>query len=317
MKILLTGAAGFIGSHLAEGLLGRGDSVVGLDSFNDYYDPARKRANIAPALKSPRFRLVEGDIRDRGLLEELFRREGFQTVIHLAARAGVRSSLRDPLLYEDVNVGGTLKLLEAARQYGTDRFLFASSSSVYGSNSRLPWKESDQVLLPVSPYGATKLAGEHFCRVFHQAYGLRVTIMRFFTVYGPRQRPDMAIHKFTRLIREGRPIPFFGDGTSLRDYTYIEDIVSGLLGGLAAEIPYGVFNLGGGHSISLAELVERLGELLGKSPVLERLPAQAGDVEVTQADVSAAAALLGYRPRTPVEEGLKKFVASYRISGEG
>lgn len=317
MKILLTGAAGFIGSHLAEALLGRGDDVVGLDSFNDYYEPARKRANIAPALKSPRFRLVEGDIRDRGLLEELFRREGFQAVIHLAARAGVRLSLRDPLLYEDVNIGGTLKLLETTRQYGTDRFLFASSSSVYGANPRLPWKESDSLLLPVSPYGATKLAGEHFCRVFHQAYGLRVTIMRFFTVYGPRQRPDMAIHKFTRLIREGRPIPFFGDGTSLRDYTYIEDIVSGLLGGLKAEIPYGVFNLGGGHSISLAELVERLGELLGKPPILERLPAQAGDVEVTQADVSAAAALLGYRPRTPVEEGLKKFVDSYRISGEG
>jgi len=308
VKILLTGAAGFIGSHLAEALLASGLRVVGLDNFNDYYDPALKRRNLTGALQNPAFTLKEGDIRDGALLEALFSRENFEAVIHLAARAGVRPSLSNPLLYEQVNVEGTIRLLEAARLHGCRKFLFASSSSVYGENPRMPWSESDPDLRPISQYGATKLIGEHFCRVFHQAYGFPVTAYRFFTVYGPRQRPDMAIHKFTRLIWEGTPIPFYGDGSSLRDYTYIDDIVAGLLAGLEADIPFDVFNLGGGHSITLAQLVENLGRRLDRPVLLDRQPAQTGDVPATLADISRAGRLLGYAPVTSLETGLDRFI---------
>jgi len=308
MKLLLTGVAGFIGSHLADALLQRGDQVVGLDNFNDYYDPALKKLNLASALSREGFRLVRGDIRDRKLLSELFPRENFDAIIHLAARAGVRPSLQDPLLYQDVNVAGTLSLLEAARFHGVSQVLFASSSSVYGENPRLPWKESDLLVEPISQYGATKLMGEHLCRVYHRTYGLRITAYRFFTVYGPRQRPDMAIHKFTRMIQDDEPLPFYGDGSSIRDYTFIDDIVAGLLLGLDSDIPFAVFNLGGGHSITLSDLVEKIGHLLGKPVLLNRLPYQKGDVPATLADISLAREYLGYSPETPLEEGLRIFV---------
>ena len=259
MKILLTGGAGFIGSHLARVLLDQGDEVVILDNFNDYYSPLRKEENIAEILVRPRLEVVRGDIRDRGLVEGIFSRHSFSAVIHLAARAGVRPSLRDPLLYQDVNVGGTLLLLEAARRRGVKKFIFASSSSVYGDCPRQPLRETEKTLVPVSPYGLTKLIGEKLVRIFHQQYGLKVCALRFFTVYGPRQRPDMAIHKFSRLLTEEKNIPVFGDGSSRRDYTFITDIIDGINAALHAKIDFGIFNLGGGHSITLAELIELLG----------------------------------------------------------
>lgn len=310
--ILLTGGAGFIGSHLAEALLEAGRRVVIVDNFNDYYDPARKRANLEGVAGHPGLEVVEADIRDRERVEDLFRRFRFPAVIHLAARAGVRPSLARPLLYQDVNVGGTLVLLEAARKAGTERFIFASSSSVYGDCPRLPLREDEPALEPVSPYGLTKLTGERLCRVFHRQYGIRFAALRFFTVYGPRQRPDMAIHLFSRRITRGEAIPFYGDGSSRRDYTYIDDIVSGILATLDADLGFEVFNLGGAHSISLRGLIDLLGEKLGREPVLRPLPFQPGDVRATLADVGKARKLLGYRPATPLPRGLDAFIGWFK-----
>ncbi len=314
--ILLTGGAGFIGSHLAEALLEAGRRVVIVDNFNDYYDPSRKRANLAGLAGRPGLEVVEADIRDRERMEDLFRRFRFPVVIHLAARAGVRPSLARPLLYQDVNVGGTLILLEAARKAGTERFIFASSSSVYGDCPRLPLREDEPALEPVSPYGLTKLTGERLCRVFHRQYGIRVAALRFFTVYGPRQRPDMAIHLFSRRIIRGEAIPFYGDGSSRRDYTYIDDIVSGILATLDADLGFEAFNLGGAHSISLRGLIDLLGEKLGREPVLKRLPFQPGDVRATLADVGKARKMLGYRPEVPLSRGLDAFIEWFRDRAE-
>lgn len=309
---LLTGGAGFIGSHLTRRLFERGDRITVLDDFNDYYDPARKRANVAPFTQRDDYRLVEGDIRDTELVDSLFADSGFDSVIHLAARAGVRPSLRQPILYEDVNCIGTLRLLEAARRHGPRIFVFGSSSSVYGINRKVPFAEDDRVDLPISPYATTKRAGELLCFNYHHLYDLKVSCLRFFTVYGPAQRPEMAIHKFTDLLARHEPIPLYGDGGSRRDYTYIDDIVDGIEAALDLAPDFEIFNLGGAETTALSDLVRWLAEELAVTPRIEYLPDQPGDVPITYADVSKAARMLGYSPKVPIRQGLKRFVEWYR-----
>jgi len=304
-SILVTGGAGFIGSHVCERLLARGDAVWVLDNFNDFYDPALKREN-ASALKAAR--VVTGDIRDRELIGGLFGEGRFDAVIHLAAMAGVRPSLLDPLHYQDVNVRGTLILLEELKGRPETRFVFASSSSVYGANERVPFREDDDIHHPVSPYAATKRAGELLCFTHHHLYGIPTTALRFFTVYGPRQRPEMAIAKFTENVLAGRPIPFFGDGSTRRDYTYIDDIVDGVLRALDRCDGYEIYNLGESATTTLSDLVRMIGEACGREPVLERLPLQPGDVTVTYADVDKARSRLGYAPGVGVAEGLERYL---------
>ena len=308
---LVTGAAGFIGSHLVEALLGRGCRVIGLDNFDRFYDPSIKRGNIEQALASPNFRLVEGDIRDRELVEDLLRTEKPGTVVHLAARAGVRPSIEDPLLYQSVNVEGTNVLLEAMRVTGVSRLLFASSSSVYGNQKSVPFRESDNVDFPISPYAATKKAGELLCYTYHHLYGIDTACLRFFTVYGPRQRPEMAIHKFIRLISAGESIPMFGDGGTSRDYTFVGDIIQGILAVERSFKGYEVINLGESQPVGLRELVEIIGRELDCTPEIENLPMQSGDVETTFADISRAREH-GYAPVTPIQEGIRTMVAWYR-----
>jgi len=310
-RVLVTGGAGFIGSHVCERLLARGDAVIALDNFDDFYDPAIKRRNLATCLSSGGFSLAEGDIRDGALLEEISG-HGIDAVIHLAARAGVRPSIESPALYADVNVVGTTRLLEMARRRRIRNFVFASSSSVYGERRDAPFRESDAVDFPVSPYAATKKAGELLCHAFHRLGELDVACLRFFTVYGPRQRPEMAIHRFTRLIAAGEPVPIFGDGGAQRDFTYVDDIVSGVLAALDRNEGYRVYNLGHHRMVAIDELVAELGAALGIEPRIRRLPQQAGDVSRTCADISRARELLGYEPRTSLEEGLARFVEWYR-----
>ncbi|MGH9363947.1 MAG: GDP-mannose 4,6-dehydratase [Thermoanaerobaculia bacterium] len=312
MKLLITGGAGFIGSHLAHRRLARGDRVVVLDDFNDFYDPAVKRANVAPHRGHPAYRLVEGDIRDRALVFRLFAEEKFEAVLHLAARAGVRPSLKQPVLYEEVNCVATLHLLEAAVAHGNPRFVFASSSSVYGINSKLPFAEDDPIDRPISPYATTKRSGELFVFNFHHLHGLPAVCLRFFTVYGPRQRPEMAIARFIRSIDAGLPIPFYGDGSSRRDYTYIDDITDGVEAALDAELPFDIINLGGAKPVTLAELVRAIEKATGKRALLDRQPDQPGDVPVTYASVEKAQRLLGFRASVPFEEGLRRSVEWYR-----
>ncbi len=308
-RILVTGGAGFIGSHLSERLLQRGDEITVLDNFNDFYDPAIKREN-AKALAGAQ--IVTGDIRDQSLVAKLFAEGEFDCVVHLAAMAGVRPSLLDPLHYQDVNIRGTLILLEELRKYEGTRFVFASSSSVYGANENVPFSEVDDIHHPVSPYAATKRAGELHCYTHHHLYGIPTTCLRFFTVYGPRQRPEMAIHKFVRLCLQGEPIPFFGDGTTRRDYTYIDDIVDGVVRSVDRCEGYEIYNLGESQTTSLAELVQWIGEVCGVEPSLDRQSMQPGDVLVTYANVSKAKERLGYAPSTAVRDGLKRFVEWYR-----
>jgi len=314
-RVLLTGGAGFIGSHVAERLLARGDRVVVLDNFNDFYDPALKRRNAA-ALEKAGAEVVTGDIRDRDRVRELFERGRFDALVHLAALAGVRPSVEDPLAYADVNVQGTLILLEELRKRPQTRFVFASSSSVYGANERVPFREDDDIHHPVSPYAATKRAGELLCYTHHHLYGIPTSCLRFFTVYGPRQRPEMAIAKFVRAVLAGKPIPFYGDGTTRRDYTYIDDIVQGVVAALDRCAGYEIYNLGESETTSLSELVEQIGAVCGRAAVLDRQPLQPGDVLITFADVSKARAQLGYQPTTPVAEGLRRYVAWYRSQPE-
>lgn len=306
--VLITGAAGFIGSHVGEALLARGDHVTVLDNFNDYYDPAIKRANLAAL---PNAAIVTGDIRDRALVTRLFAEGRFDAVIHLAAMAGVRPSILDPLHYEDVNVRGTLHLLEELKLHPTTRFVFASSSSVYGDRANTPFREEDDIHHPVSPYASTKRAGELHCWTYHHLYGIPTSCLRFFTVYGPRQRPEMAIHKFVKATLEGRPIPFFGDGTTRRDYTYVDDIVDGVVRALDRCEGYEIYNLGESATTSLQELVGIIGEACGKTPILDRQPMQPGDVLVTYADVTKARKKLGYDPHTSVRDGIERFVKWY------
>jgi UDP-glucuronate 4-epimerase len=312
MKVLVTGGAGFIGSHLCEHLLNRGDSVVALDCLNDYYSPAIKRKNIEPSLGNHRFRFVEGDILDEPLLKSLFDSSRFDVVVHLAARAGVRPSLVDPLLYEQVNCRGTLNILEQMKEKKIKRLVFASSSSVYGNTKTIPFSEDVKIDRPVSPYAATKAAGELYCHNYFHLYGISANCLRFFTVYGPRQRPDMAINKFTRLIDRGGKVPFYGDGSTKRDYTFYTDIIQGVVASIDRDLGFEIFNLGESATTTLAELVAQIERALGKKANLDRQPMQPGDVEMTCADISKARKLLDYNPTTPVSEGVPRFVEWYR-----
>jgi UDP-glucuronate 4-epimerase len=316
-NVLVTGGAGFIGSHLVARLLAEGQwRVTVVDDFNDFYDPALKRRNVEPHLGREAFALREFDIRDRAALEEVFKETKFDVVVHLAARAGVRPSLAEPVLYTETNIGGTVNLLELARRHGVRQFVFGSSSSVYGENEKVPFAEDDHVDRPISPYAATKAAGELLCHTYSHLFGLRCVCLRFFTVYGARQRPDLAIHKFAQLISEGKPIPVFGDGATRRDYTYVEDIVAGVRAAMDYEgSDYEVVNLGGSRTVSLSELIALLEKELGKKAVIDRQPPQPGDVPRTFADVSKARRLLGYDPQTPIEEGIRRFVEWFRAEG--
>jgi len=314
-RALVTGGAGFIGSHLVDLLLGEGWQVTVVDNFDPFYDPQIKRHNIVPHLSHPNYTLVEADIRDIEALRKRLSGE-YDVIVHLAARAGVRPSVLDPVSYYEVNVRGTLNLLELAKEWGVRQFVFASSSSVYGANPNLPWREDDSLLLPVSPYGATKLAGEALGRVYSHLYGIRFIALRIFTAYGPRQRPDLAIHKFARLMLEGKPVPVYGDGSARRDYTYIDDLIRGIRAAMDYEgAMYEVINLGNHHPVSVLEMVRLLEEVLGRKAKLEFLPAPPGDVPHTWADVEKARRLLGYEPKTPFQEGLASF-ARWLIEGE-
>lgn len=310
-SVLITGGAGFIGSHLSERLLKDGWRVICLDNFDTFYDPEIKRNNISPLLKDKNFTLLEGDIRDYSLLRNLFNRENIDTVVHIAARAGVRPSINEPILYYDVNVRGTMNLLDMAKDYHVKRFIFASSSSVYGSvygEKKVPFTEEDNVDNPISPYAATKKAGELICYTYHHLYNIPVVCLRFFTVYGPRQRPEMAVHKFTRLLYEGKAVPVYGDGSSRRDYTYIEDIIDGVVASLHTELSYEIINLGESRTVELRGLISLIEENIGKKASIEWLPVQPGDVPITYADITKARKLLGYNPRVEITEGIKKFV---------
>ena len=310
--ILVTGGAGFIGSHTSERLLAAGKRVVCVDNFDEFYPVEVKRANIADCLRNPGYSLVVGDIRDEKLMAAAVKDNEVEAIIHLAARAGVRPSIEQPILYQDVNIGGTVSVLEAARKAGVKTVLFASSSSVYGGNTKLPFSEDDPVDHQVSPYGATKKAGELLCYVYHHLYGLNITCLRYFTVFGPRQRPDLAIHKFVKAMLAGETIPMFGDGSSGRDYTFIDDIVDGLMAALAKSYPYEIINLGGSHPVSLKELIETIERVLGRKAEIEQLPEQPGDMRYTYADVSKAERLLGYKPKVGIEEGIRRFAEWYK-----
>jgi len=307
MRILVTGGAGFIGSHLVEKLLAGGDQVVILDDFNDYYEPRIKHENIATFAGDVAVHQV--DLRDAAAVRNLFHREKFDAIMHLAARAGVRPSIANPQLYYDTNVTGTLHLLEAARVTGVQRFVFASSSSVYGICKTVPFSEEFHLTQTISPYAATKIAGEFLCSTYAHLYRMRVVALRYFTVYGPRQRPDLAIHQFTRRIHGGRAINQFGDGSTRRDYTYIDDIMQGTMAALKYEGPlFDIFNLGESETIPLRDLIAAIEQELGKKAQINQLPEQPGDVPLTCADISKAKRLLGYAPRTSFREGLPKFV---------
>ena len=321
MKVLLTGAAGFIGSHLAERLVARGDRVVGFDNFDPFYPRAVKERNLAGLRGRDGFTLVEGDLRAPADLDRALTTAGeIDSVVHLAALAGVRPSLNEPLRFSDVNITGTLNLLEAVRARGAKRIVFASSSSVYGADSVVPFKETDTCARPVSPYAATKRAGELVCYTAHHLYDLAITCLRFFTVYGPRQRPDLAIHKFTKLIDRGEPIELFGDGSTSRDYTWVDDIIDGVVASIDQQQrdrspQYRIYNLGGSQTTTLKELVDLIAGALGKSPKLVWRPEQPGDMKRTLADAALSGRELGYAPKTPIAEGIGRFVAWYR--GEG
>lgn len=321
--ILITGGAGFIGSHLSERLLKDGNKVLVIDNFNDYYDPGIKRNNIEEIKKTcidnnislENYRVFEGDIRDNEFLKEVFSNK-IDSIMHLAAMAGVRPSIINPALYYDVNITGTVNILERCRENNIKQFVFASSSSVYGNNEKVPFAESDRVDNPISPYAATKKSGELLCHTYHHLFDMNIACLRFFTVYGPRQRPDLAIYKFTKLIIDGREIPFYGDGSTSRDYTYVDDIVAGIISAIdyvdKDEKVFDVFNLGGDKTISLNEMVETIEQALGKKAKLNRMSMQPGDVNRTCADISLASEKIGYRPNTNFKEGIKKFIQWYK-----
>ncbi len=315
-NILITGGAGFIGSHLVDRLLSEGEWRVSVvDDFNDFYDPAIKRANVSRHEENSNYRLFEADIREKGALESIFAGNGFDCIVHLAARAGVRPSLAEPLLYAETNINGTMNLLELARAHGIRKFVFGSSSSVYGINAKVPFSEDDPIRQPISPYAATKAAGELLCHTYTHLYGIRCLCLRFFTVYGPRQRPDLAIHKFARLISAGKPIPVFGDGTTRRDYTFIEDIIAGVRAAIDYDqSDYEVINLGESRTVELRELISIIEKELGATAKIDRQPLQPGDVPQTFADITKARRLLGYNPQTQIEDGIRGFVEWFRES---
>lgn len=315
MNILVTGGAGFIGSHLIERLLNEGHEVSVFDDFNDFYDPAIKRANISGVLD--KIKVVEGDLRDVCAVNSAFAEIKPDTVVHLAARAGVRPSIEAPELYINSNINGTFNVLDAAKKHAVGRFIFASSSSVYGINEKVPFAETDLISRTISPYAATKLAGEQLCSNYAYLYGIQTVCLRFFTVYGPRQRPDLAISKFTRLIDQGKPIDRYGDGLTSRDYTYVEDIIQGVMGALHyTDKKFDIFNLGGTETVTLNELIEAVEMALGKKAKIHVMPEQPGDVPRTNADITKARKMLDYEPATAIQDGVAKYVEWYRkISG--
>lgn len=308
--ILITGGAGFIGSHLIDALLAANDyAITCVDNFDNFYDPLLKRKNIEPHINNSNFTLIEADITDKGLSGKLDSQ--YDIVVHLAAKAGVRPSIKDPVLYQHVNVVGLQNILEIAKQKSVKQFVFGSSSSVYGINPNIPWKEEDKELMPVSPYAASKIAGEWLGRAYNQLYGIRFIALRFFTVYGPRQRPDLAINSFTHKILNEEPINFFGDGSTLRDYTYVKDIVKGITAAMQYDrSQFEIINLGNTNPVTLSHLVSALEKILNKKAILNRLTEQPGDVPLTCADISKARQLLNYDPQTKLEEGLEIFVNS-------
>ena len=314
VNILVTGGAGFIGSHLVDRFLATEDNVITVvDDFNDFYSTDIKRSNVATHLSNDRYTLVEADIRDRRALDQLFQKQQFDCIVHLAARAGVRPSLSEPELYAETNINGTLNLLELARATAVNQFVFGSSSSVYGINAKVPFSEDDPIRQPISPYAATKAAGELLCHTYSHLYGLRCVCLRFFTVYGARQRPDLAIHKFARLMTSGKPIPVSGDGSTRRDYTYIDDIISGVMAAVVYdESNYEVFNLGESETVELRQLISILENALDCHAIIDQQPPQPGDVPQTFADITKARQLLGYNPKTNIEHGIKKFVEWFR-----
>ncbi len=313
-NILVTGGAGFIGSHLVRHLLDEGIwQVTVVDNFNDFYSPEIKRENVRAFLDDPNFRLYETDICDSESLAKIFEENSFDAIVHLAAMAGVRPSLLNPKLYAKVNIEGTLNLLELAREFGVKQFVFGSSSSVYGESGEVPFSENAIIQKPISPYAATKASGELLCHTFSHLYGFRTVCLRFFTVYGAGQRPDLAIHKFSKLIMEGKPIPVFGDGTTRRDYTYVDDIIQGVRAAIDYEkTQHEIFNLGESQTVELRQLIELLEKNLGKKAIINRQPMQPGDVPQTFADISKARELLGYNPHTKIEEGIEKFVMWFK-----
>ena len=315
LNFLVTGGAGFIGSHLCERLLQEGHAVWALDDLNDFYSVRIKQRNVTEiqALGRP-FTFVQGDITRPPCLEELLGRVKFSQVIHLAARAGVRPSLEQPALYQRVNVEGTVNVLEAARRHGVKKIIMASSSSVYGVNAKVPFAETDPIFSAISPYAASKLACEALGHVYHHVYGLEVVMLRFFTVYGPRQRPDLAIHKFARLIEAGKPIPVFGDGSAARDYTYVSDTLDGIMASTRKELGFEILNLGESQTVTLSHLIALLETALGKKAIIDRQPPQPGDVPVTCADIGKARRRLGYNPAVKIEEGIPRFVEWFRQS---
>lgn len=310
--ILITGGAGFIGSHLTDALLRRGDRVIVLDNFNDYYSPERKRRNLAGALIHPNFQLVDGDIRDADRVEQIFAHEPVERVVHIAAMAGIRRSIEQPLLYQDVNLRGLTVILEACHRHAVRTLVFASSSSVYGAGARLPFREDDPAVQPISPYAATKRAGELLCHTYHALYGLPTTCLRFFTVYGPRGRPDMAPYLFTQRVISGEPIQMFGDGSTTRDYTYVDDIVTGVIAALDAGLPFEIVNLGNSAPVSLREFIAVIEEVTGRQAVIRQSEPFPGDVPHTLADIGKARRLLNYAPQTPVLDGMRRFANWYR-----
>ncbi len=315
-KILVTGAAGFLRSTLVERLLSRRDTIVAVDNFNTYYDPQIKRRNISLALRNDRYTIHNMDIGDQPALLGLFDAEHPDVVVHLAARAGVRPSLEDPNLYHRVNIIGSQHILDACREYKPSHLVFASSSSVYGGSTDIPFLETDPVMCPISPYAATKRMNELMAHVYSHTYGVNVTMLRFFTVYGPRQRPDMAIHKFTRLIDSGLPVPMFGDGTTERDYTYIDDCIDGVIKAIDTPFKYEIFNFGEHHTTSLRDLIALIGKHVGKEPVIDPQPLQPGDVTITYANIDHAKEKLGYAPEIGMDEGIRRFVEWYRTTGK-
>ncbi len=311
IHMLITGGAGFIGSNLIKRLLEEGYEVVCLDNFNDYYNPQIKRNSIEPFLRERNFNLVEADIRDKDTLKKIFEKHRFQKIIHLAAQAGVRLSLKQPNLYIDVNINGTLNLLELSREYKIKNFIFGSSSSVYGATKEIPFSEEGK-LKPISPYGVSKRTGELLCYTYNCLYNIPVTILRFFTVYGPRQRPDMAIHKFTKLIDEGKEICLYGNGETSRDYTYISDIVEGIMSALNKDFNYEIFNLGNSTPTTLSHLISLIEKKLEKSVKIKYLSEQPGDPSITFADISKSKKILSYEPKVKIEEGIKRFIEWYK-----
>jgi UDP-glucuronate 4-epimerase len=308
MIILVTGAAGFIGSNTCEHLIDLGNSIIGIDNFDDFYPRNTKEKNLSTLRQNNRFQFHEADIRNRRQLDAIFSSNNIDAVIHLAAKAGVRPSIENIEDYYDVNINGTVCLLETMKIHNVKKMLFASSSSVYGNNKNIPFNEADSVDNPISPYASTKKSGELLCYVYYHLYGFDITCLRFFTVYGPRQRPDLAIHKFTRLINTGNPIPFYGDGTTARDYTYINDIVCGIECALNKMDGYNIYNLGGSGVVDLKTMVQNIEEILGKKAILNRLPAQMGDVEITYADINKAKSEIGYDPAFPFKNGIRLFI---------